>query len=148
MANKYHRQGFSKGKLVTETVKKAREAFENIYKTNKKKQNLIDQYGIQTISSELINNDPQEVIRVTNQFIGNSKFHLSIDIDGLDPQYTPSTGTPVENGIKMDSLIKLMKSLNNKNKIFTDIVEFNPNLGSTHDRILTQNNVKKLIQYV
>ena len=43
MANKYHRQGFSKGKLVTGVVKKAREAFENIYKTNKKKQNLIDQ---------------------------------------------------------------------------------------------------------
>ena len=43
MANKYHRQGFSKGKLVTETVKKAREAFENIYKTNKKKQNVVDQ---------------------------------------------------------------------------------------------------------
>ena len=43
MANKYHRQGFSGGKLVTETVKKAREAFENIYKTNKKKQNVVDQ---------------------------------------------------------------------------------------------------------
>ena len=43
MANKYHRQGFSKGKLVTESVKKAREAFENIYKTNKKKQNVVDQ---------------------------------------------------------------------------------------------------------
>ena len=43
MANKYHRQGFSKGKLVTSVVKKAREAFENIYKTNKKKQNVVDQ---------------------------------------------------------------------------------------------------------
>ena len=43
MANKYHRQGFSKGKLVTGVVKKAREAFENIYKTNKKKQNVVDQ---------------------------------------------------------------------------------------------------------
>ena len=43
MANKYHRQGFSKGKLVTETVKKAREAFENIYKTNRKKENVVDQ---------------------------------------------------------------------------------------------------------
>ena len=29
MANKYHRQGFFKGKLVTESVKKAREAFKN-----------------------------------------------------------------------------------------------------------------------
>ena len=38
MANKYHRQGFKTGLLV-----KAGEAFKNIYKTNKKKQNLIDQ---------------------------------------------------------------------------------------------------------
>ena len=43
MANKYHRQSFSKGKLVTESVKKAREAFKNIYKTNKKKENVVDQ---------------------------------------------------------------------------------------------------------
>ena len=43
MVNKYHRQGFSKGKLVTESVKKAREAFKNIYKTNKKKENVVDQ---------------------------------------------------------------------------------------------------------
>ena len=43
MANKYHRQGFFKGKLVTESAKKAREALENIYKTNKKKQNVVDQ---------------------------------------------------------------------------------------------------------
>ena len=45
MANKYHRQGFSKGKLVTSTVKKAREAMENIYKKDKtgKKDKLIDQ---------------------------------------------------------------------------------------------------------
>ena len=45
MANKYHRQGFSKGKLVTGVVKKAREAFENIYKLDKtgKKDKLIDQ---------------------------------------------------------------------------------------------------------
>ena len=45
MANKYHRQGFSKGKLVTSTVKKAREAMENIYKKDKtgKKDKLIEQ---------------------------------------------------------------------------------------------------------
>ena len=38
MANKYHRQGFKTGLLV-----KAKEAFKNIYKTNKKKQNVVDQ---------------------------------------------------------------------------------------------------------
>jgi len=45
MANKYHRQGFKTGLLVKagETVKKAGEAFKNIYKTNKKKQNVVDQ---------------------------------------------------------------------------------------------------------
>ena len=45
MANKYHRQGFKTGLLVKagETVKKTGEAFKNIYKTNKKKQNVVDQ---------------------------------------------------------------------------------------------------------
>ena len=38
MANKNHRQGFKTGLLV-----KAGEAFKNIYKTNKKKQNVVDQ---------------------------------------------------------------------------------------------------------
>ena len=38
MANKYHRQGFKIGLLV-----KAKDAFKNIYKTNKKKQNVVDQ---------------------------------------------------------------------------------------------------------
>jgi len=38
MANKYHRQGFKTGLLV-----KAEEVFKNIYKTNKKKQNVVDQ---------------------------------------------------------------------------------------------------------
>jgi len=44
MANKYHRQGFSKGKLVTSIVKKAREAVENIYKKDKtgKKDQIIE----------------------------------------------------------------------------------------------------------
>ena len=42
MANKYHRQGFFKGKLVTESAKKAKEAFENIYKTNKKNKTLVE----------------------------------------------------------------------------------------------------------
>tara|TARA_Y100000401_G_scaffold111867_1_gene110587 strand:+ start:571 stop:864 length:294 start_codon:yes stop_codon:yes gene_type:complete len=45
MTNKYHRQSFFKGKLVTKSVKKARELFENIYKLDKtgKKDKLIDQ---------------------------------------------------------------------------------------------------------
>ena len=111
-------------------------------------QSLIDKYQIQTISYDMINNHPQDAIKKTKEFIGQDKFHLSIDIDGLDPKHTPSTGTPVENGINIDGLLLLMKSLNNKNKIFTDIVEYNPNLGSVNDKIITQNNIKKLIQQV
>ena len=38
MTNKYHRQGFKIGLLV-----KTKDAFKNIYKTNKKKQNVVDQ---------------------------------------------------------------------------------------------------------
>lgn len=109
---------------------------------------LIEQHQIQTISSDTMNNNISKAIKQTKEFLGNDKFHLSIDIDGLDPEFAPSTGTPVEAGIKMANLLLLLKNLDNKNKIFTDIVEFNPNLGSINDKIVTQNNIKKLIQYV
>ena len=43
MTNKYHRQSFFTGKLVTKAGTKAVEAFKNIYKTNRKKENVVDQ---------------------------------------------------------------------------------------------------------
>ena len=69
MANKYHRQGFSRGKLVTETVKKAREAFKNIYKKDKtgKKDEIIESMNKRLKKEKkTIEQEPQELDTYTD----------------------------------------------------------------------------------
>lgn len=106
---------------------------------------VIDKYNIPIISSYDVNNQPFKVVEKINNFIGDSKFHLSLDIDGLDPTYTPSTGTPVDNGMHMKPLLNILKSINHNNRINTDIVEYNPCIGNDSDKKKTFINLKKII---
>ena len=74
MANKYHRQGFSKGKLVTESVKKAREAFKNIYKLDKtgKKDEIIESMNKRLKKEKkTIEQEPQELETYTNLMVSD-----------------------------------------------------------------------------
>ena len=74
MANKYHRQGFFKGKLVTETVKKAREAMENIYKLDKtgKKDEIIESMNKRLKKEKKkIEQEPQELERYTDIMVSD-----------------------------------------------------------------------------
>ena len=74
MANKYHRQGFSKGKLVTESVKKAREAFKNIYKLDKtgKKDEIIESMNKRLKKEKkTIEQEPQELERYTDLMVSD-----------------------------------------------------------------------------
>ena len=74
MANKYHRQGFFKGKLVTETVKKAREAFKNIYKKDKtgKKDQIIESMNKRLKKEKKkIEQEPAELERYTDLMVSD-----------------------------------------------------------------------------
>lgn len=53
------------------------------------------------------------------------KVYISIDIDGLEPQYCPNTGTPVPGGISFDHLVFLLHELIKAGKevIGADLVE-------------------------
>ena len=89
MANKYHRQGFFKGKLVTESVKKAREAFENIYKTNKKKQNVVDQ----------LNKNLEKQRKKTGARTEQEPYNLDVYTDVMVSDFDKKTG-PFFNKLK------------------------------------------------
>ncbi|CUP00037.1 MULTISPECIES: arginase [Clostridium] len=55
--------------------------------------------------------------------------HLSYDIDCLDPEYVPGTGTPVENGLTFEESKKLLKSILGTSLVKSiDFVEYNPEL--------------------
>jgi arginase len=55
--------------------------------------------------------------------------HLSFDIDGVDPEFAPSTGTPVPNGLTMEEALALTKFLADTGRLVSmDLAEVNPAL--------------------
>ena len=55
--------------------------------------------------------------------------HLSYDIDCLDPEYVPGTGTPVDNGLTFEESKKILKSIFSTSLVKSmDFVEYNPEL--------------------
>jgi arginase len=86
----------------------------------------IKQYRMNHFNS--INNMIKE-IREKNE---NKKIHISLDIDALDPEFAPSTGTPVENGMTPNQLNCVLEELFPQT-ISMDLVEINPLLGSRQD---------------
>ena len=98
---------------------------------------VINKYNIQYItSSNLLKNKS-----LLDKFIINSKnIHLSVDVDVLDPEFMPCTGTLVENGINLQLLQYVIKWVQSKgNIVSTDLVEFNPNINNEKLFMAVQN---------
>ena len=79
----------------------------------------------------------------------NNPIHISLDIDGLDPEYCPSTGTKAENGLTVYDVVNLCKRIKQTgNLVSIDLVEFNPLIGSDSDVDKTLHNIKKILEVV
>jgi arginase len=94
--------------------------------------NNIVNYNASTVKSEGIS---KILENLEKQFIGNDskkyKIHVSLDIDSIDPEYTPSTGTPEPGGLT-PSDIKEIINFANKHSLGNcnlDITEVNPLLS-------------------
>ncbi|KAJ5808338.1 hypothetical protein N7474_009607 [Penicillium riverlandense] len=78
----------------------------------------IDRYGI------------GRVVEMALAHIGNdTPIHLSFDVDALDPQWAPSTGTPVRGGLTLregDFICECVHETGNL--VAMDLVEVNPSL--------------------
>lgn len=81
------------------------------------KQRLLKGESWASIASDIINELPQKV-------------YISFDIDGLDPRYCPSTGTPVIGGLAADEVFFLFNLLAQSGR---QIVGFDLNEVSTGD---------------
>jgi len=82
-----------------------------------------------------INNSPAKYI------------HISCDIDGLDPQFTPSTGTTATGGLKVKNVIKIINTSKSRLVSF-DLVEFNPLIGKKRDVKKTLLSINKILDTV
>lgn len=60
---------------------------------------------------------------------GVNNIHLSYDIDCLDPEYVPGTGTPVDNGLTFEESTDIVKGIFSTSLVKSmDFVEYNPEL--------------------
>ena len=76
---------------------------------------------------------------------GTEYLYISLDIDVLDPAYTPGTGTPEPGGLTTRELFPLIRSLCADNRLVGfELVEFNPladpgyTTGLNADRLVRQ----------
>ena len=97
---------------------------------------LIESAGLSVYSSQEIKekgmawalNDIKQKI----QERGIEHIHFSLDIDGMDPSYTPGTGTAVEDGVNQTDFELMINVIFATNKVCSlDFVEFNPLLDNT-----------------
>lgn len=95
----------------------------------------VTQLGVHRIkwhSSEEISTKGTGHILNTMGLSDSDKIHVSIDVDVLDPQYFPATGTPVKDGIHPSHLTQILHYVK-QNIIAIDIVEYNPHLDNSDE---------------
>ena len=94
---------------------------------------LIRQQGIEVLYAEEIR---RIGIAATQQRIedfvrerGIKHYHLSLDIDSVDPSEAPGTGVPENGGISADDFYDIVRiAVARKEIVSADIMEFNPSL--------------------
>ena len=109
---------------------------------------LLEELNIKYFTNQYINSvGIYNVINEIQNIIGDEDIHISLDVDGIDPKYCPSTGITVENGLSIDNIIDIIDSYN-KQLVSFDVTEYNPFETSLEDSDLTKKNINKIIKFV
>lgn len=66
------------------------------------------------------------VIAEARRVVGDGPTYITFDVDGLDPVYTPGTGTPEIGGITTREPQQLLRGLLGLNLVGGDVVEVAP----------------------
>ena len=79
--------------------------------------------------------------------LNNNPVHLSLDIDGLDPEFCPSTGTRSGKGLLVSDVVELCRRIKETgNLVSIDLVEFNPLIGNESDVEKTVSSIEKILR--
>jgi len=73
---------------------------------------------------------PQQVADKIRENAGDTPVYITFDVDGIDPAYTPGTGTPVPGGPSTAYVREVLKHMEGINVIGGDIVEVSPQFDS------------------
>lgn len=111
---------------------------------------LIDKLNMNVWTNDDINTKGTDAVikellsLITEKNIKN--IHLSYDIDCLDPEYVPGTGTPVNYGLSFEQSKNLLEAVFSTSLVKSmDFVEYNPDLDKNNKTLETCIELLKLI---
>lgn len=108
---------------------------------------LIYKHNIKHIDPPELNNDFENAMNKILTFAGTSPIHISFDVDSMDNSLVPSTGTAVNDGIKMDIGKEVLKQIKDyTNVVNIDITELNIDLGTHKEAEKSLKNTYKLFE--
>lgn len=88
--------------------------------------------GMTVIHSEEVHRDGVDnIIKRARDIIGDGSVYVSFDVDGLDPAFTPGTGTPEVGGLSTREAIMLLNGFAGLDIIGGDVVEVAPQYDAT-----------------
>ena len=67
-----------------------------------------------------------ETVKEIRRVIGAGPAYLTFDVDGIDPAFTPGTGTPEVGGYSVFQAQQMVRGLDGLNLIGGDVVEVSP----------------------
>ena len=83
--------------------------------------------GIRVIEiEEFFELGAQRVVEEARRVVGEGPTYISFDVDGLDPVYTPGTGTPEIGGFSTHEAQIMLRGLRGLNLVGGDVVEVSP----------------------
>lgn len=83
-------------------------------------------------SSDIQKKGLDTILKEITQKVSGSKIHFSVDSDAFDPSLAPSTGVPVKNGLSLENVQSLIKSILPICEIISyEFVELNPQIFNT-----------------
>lgn len=87
--------------------------------------------GFEVIDIDAVKADLASVIARLAALAGQGPFHVSFDMDAVDPAYAPGTGTPVPGGLTSYEALRLVRALAGVSIVGVDVVEISPDHDSS-----------------
>jgi len=72
-----------------------------------------------------------EIVARARRVVGDGPVYVSFDVDGLDPAFTPGTGTPEVGGLTPREALELLRGLDGLDIVGADVVEVAPQYDGT-----------------
>lgn len=76
------------------------------------------------------------VIEEARNIVGDSPTYISVDVDAIDPAFTPGTGTPEVGGLQPREVQAIVRGLQGLNLVGGDVVEVSPPYDPTGNTAL------------